>query len=108
MPLNTPPQVRLGPAGAWLSTQWDPTYPAALVGAGPRSMTVRDIAYLRWTVRVDDGPPQVYRLLVAGSAATSPPAGTPVLAAGTHQTFSRVVDTPESVERQTGSILVGA
>ena len=53
---------------------------------------------------VGDGPERTARILLAGPAATTPPAEAVTLTAGPHYVRARLTDTPEVVIRDAGVV----
>lgn len=105
MPLTTPPQVRIGDDSTWHHTEWDTSVSKEQVDRGAREMSARDVQFWKWTVAADGEVPQVYRLLVAGPNAPAT-VGAVTVPAGRLQTRSLITDTPERIERETGSFTV--
>lgn len=101
--LTTPPRVQV--ADTWHNTTWAPAgVTGEDVDTGGKSMSVHEMAYWRWRVE-SDGDVQIARLLVAGTAVTSPGAAV-VVAQGVHRPLLEVADTPEVFRRSTGPFTV--
>lgn len=110
MPFASPPKVQIGTDPEWHQTEWDETLTAAEVEAGDQpKLSVLDVAYLHWTVRLDDEPAKVCKLLVAGDAAVDPSVNVVVtLSAGRHltQLQTRADGSPEVRHPPTSAVIV--